>query len=110
MLVRLFVPLIVLIMLKNLEELSLVAKLVSDDLRLSYETLVCGRYLAYVENINDAQRFLSQEWGRDMSVPQSNIDEARFERCFETSISIYREVNEDLPLHYPNWVYRGNYE
>lgn len=107
MLLRLCIPLIALILLRNLGVLEENADLLLHNFEEDYQALVCARADVYRRNMVDALHFLSAQYPYLTEAAQNEeMDEDGLEECQGASFSVYRETNPKLPWIYPNWLYR----
>jgi len=104
------IPLIVLILLMNVEALGLLADGIDARFRRDLQTILCAREDVYRRNVTDAYRFLASRYSY---VKERSFDSTEFLAdpggdCAGYEALVYREVNAQLPLPaiYPNWIYR----
>ena len=105
MILRTFIPLIALIVLKIIQNLEDISKHVRRDFVSSYQRKVCARGEVYGRNIEDAFLYLQKRFPQ-LEGEASDLWEEPVGPCEQASYSVYRETNEELELLYPNWVYR----
>ncbi|MBC7662095.1 MAG: hypothetical protein H7249_20560 [Chitinophagaceae bacterium] len=102
MLLRLYLPVLVLILLKNISVLDRGADALMQGFQTDYQNLLCARADVYQRNLADSWQFLEARYPylneRAMLLP-----EVAQEDCSEAHFAVYREVNPKLPLIYPNW-------
>lgn len=100
------VPIIILILLKILLDLEAIAKDVREEFEESYELTRCGRLDVYVRNIEDAILYLQSKEPTFLFSGSARDFIEDYEVCEEEGYAVYREVNEDLEILYPNWTFR----
>lgn len=107
MLLRLCIPIITMILLKNLVVLGKTADFVLSSFRENYQALACARNDVYRRNLADSFHFLAAQYPYVAEAPyEEETDEELSMDCKAASFSVFRESNPQLPWIYPNWLYR----
>jgi len=107
MFLRLCIPLIALILLKNIVLLAESSDLILSSFEQDYQTLVCARNDVYRRNLIDSFHLLAAQYPyvEEAGYEERIEDEASLD-CGAKSFSVFREANPKLPWVYPNWLYR----
>lgn len=105
MLWRLCIPLIALILLRDLALLGEIAAGVVQAFEQDYQTLVCARETVYRLNLDDGWHYLA---ARYPYVAEQGLEEGMDDDqdCDKEGFRVFRETNPKLPPLYPNWLYR----
>ena len=106
MLPKLFLPFILLILLRNIVFLDELADAVKKGFERDYTALRCGRQDVYVRNLKDSFLVLASRYrylSQDVLEASDNSPDAD---CQGADFSVFRELNGQLPAIYPNWLYR----
>ena len=105
MLVRLYLPVIILILLKNILVLAADADGIVSGFHEDYQRIVCARSDVYRRNLQDGLQYLMARYDY---LEEADLDSLLPEplACTDVDFAVYREVNAKLPFVYPNWLYK----
>jgi hypothetical protein len=104
LLLKAFVPVIVIISLKNITDLHELAKAMRRDFESTYHTFQCARQDVYERNIEDGILYIQDHIAK-IDAKAEEIAPAEEINCEDAEYSVYREANERLDLLYPNWTF-----
>ncbi len=104
MLLKIFIPLIALILLHNVLELDQLTKAMRADFQTSYDAVQCARRDVYERNIEDGLLYLEDRFPDLVAEPDEFALLAESD-CENAEFAVYRETNEDLELLHPNWTF-----
>lgn len=106
---KFLIPLIAMILLRNIGLLSEMSERVIDEFDKDYRVLTCARQDVYRRNLEEAVQYLAGQYDyvdSEMSLEDLLDFEEGGDDCRDQNFAVYREYNPSLPAVYPNWVYR----
>ncbi len=102
-LMKLFIPFIALILLRNIGEFAEGAASVRDEFDQDHRELVCGRSDVYSRNLKDSFLYLASKFPELKNQAMPDFDQDKDLDCGEAAYAVYHENNPGLPALYPNW-------